>query len=910
MPLKRSRLSKLSFYIIIISISIFLILVLFLFIIYFYPISTISNNFNSAHYSRLVSPWPMSSLDQELLERRRLRRYAKSEQVRRMEKQLQRMENLNIPIYDLFLDNNAEIYSQRYVTSPDDTSFLWPIIPGRKIFNNLNKQEFNRKSVSVIFPHNQWTQINEGVLLLGGEEIKATIPLIKGTRSFSFNLFLLTPGSIRINIGQYVWAKTFTDDDVQKNIRLSIPINDSTATSIKIVSISSSFYLLNANVEQLEHTGRSPIRISNSSNFWLPNNTFVFTNQKSSNAKTDDEDNMVDEEETDEKLPDELKIYDSKEPNPQNTTDNSKNTQKNNLENSPDPLKQVANPQIFSNEPYTIAFGYNILYIQTPKISDLIIKNKKLFSKIAPNLSSLIEQSVVFEKNIAVSESRSENFRKFIFSDHNFLTSSNTPITKEEINGNISKNVYQELRKYGYKIVGISYPEAFYYNDKISESTEFSKIYGRWLEKNDWNFAYKNVKIDDRNLPVSGLDAIFKTNEKSIATPLSSSDFPIISQFLTNVAENIDNVPDWGANELLLINKKDLYIPRAVEAFQQWSKTKQQSRFLAHILLDTDSALIRPTIKDLGKSLTTIGVSSFLNPSKIKEFANISYIDKAIGQLIDTTTARKFEHRTIVFILIPNDNNDSNKNYATGVFKIPGLLPKKDTKYKDVTINDISATLLTNVGIPVGKNISHSSSNISGNMLEKINYNDFNSSQNNISNNKSNFTKYTMVIKPDENNCNSFYWNSKSEPILKIQSSAPVYQIISNEIIEFFPCSIKNKFVSVTWYQKSYKKPSPLNNIDDHLGGYFSYKRPDISNNLPNFYFGNNLVSSNDLVFYFDTMTENQFNSIFIVEEKNNKKCINYIKDNFFTIEKYEKTIKDPEILANKTKIGFFITPL
>ena len=47
-----------------------------------------------------------------------------------------------------------------------------------------------------------------------------------------------------------------------------------------------------------------------------------------------------------------------------------------------------------------------------------------------------------------------------------------SPIAKEEINENRSKNIYHELRKYGYNVVGISYPEAFYYNKThISLST-------------------------------------------------------------------------------------------------------------------------------------------------------------------------------------------------------------------------------------------------------------------------------------------------------------------------------------------------------------------------------------------------------------------------------------------------------
>ena len=128
------------------------------------------------------------------------------------------------------------------VNSPDDSAFLWPILPGRKIFNNILNPNYYRKSSEVIFPTNHWAHITEGILLLGGEEVKATIPLVKGRRIFSFNLFLLSPGSIQ-NQPQANMSgqKSFTDDDVQKSCiflyRLMIP----TATVVKIISISSSF---------------------------------------------------------------------------------------------------------------------------------------------------------------------------------------------------------------------------------------------------------------------------------------------------------------------------------------------------------------------------------------------------------------------------------------------------------------------------------------------------------------------------------------------------------------------------------------------------------------------------------------------------------------------------------------------
>ncbi|KAB8039732.1 hypothetical protein GCL60_05575 [Silvanigrella paludirubra] len=911
MPLRSSKLSKWSIYIIISSLILLFLITIFLVIVYFYPIPTITNNFNTAHFSRLLSPWPMSALDQELLERRRLKRYAKGEQLRRMEKQLQRMENLNIPIYDLFLDANAEISNSKYITAPDDVSFLWPILPAKKIFTNLTNPTNSRKSSSVIFPLNHRSQITEGVLLVGGEEIKATIPMVKGRRSFSFNLFLLTPGSIRISLGQYVWAKSFTDDDVQRRIKLSIPINDSTATSIKIISISSSFYLLNANVNHLEHSGRSPIRVSNTSNFWLPNNNYLVSNQKNDNQSTEDDTSADTEDTEEEKILEDVKPEEAKldEFNANQNSTSNKQQPKKGVEQAQDPLNQIANPQILTNDNYTTAFGYNIVFLQIPKIPDFIMKNKKIFNKTAPAISNLMEQSVVFNKSISISDNASENFRRFIFSDSNFLNSDNISIAKEEINENKNKNTYYQLRKYGYNIVGISYPEAYYFNKNISDSSEFSSIYGKWLERNDWTFANKNLKIDDRNIPVTGLDAIFKTNTKGIAAPLSQKDFPIISNFLASASQNIDRIPDWGLNEYILINNKESYIPRLIDAFQNWTHENQQSRFLAHLLVDTDPHLIRPTIKDLGKSIATLGLSSFLNPLELDDLANLAYIDKAVLQILDTLKARKLENRTIIFALIPIDKGDNKKSYyATGLYKIPGLIPQKNINFENIKINNIVSTILTNVGIPLD-NSSQSGNQFSKDiMLEKISLKNYNEEKENRIKIKNNFIKYSMIIKPDENNCAPFLWNSKNEPIFSFQSNLPIYQIISDNQIEFFPCSIKNKNIQLSWYQRGEIKDLPTSNIDDFLGGSFSYKKDSTS--LPTFYFGKSLIPSDNISFYFDSMNKPQFEQIFSVEYQNSSKCLKSIRDSFIAIDNFESKNSEDPVLSKKTKIGFFITPL
>jgi hypothetical protein len=882
---KRSaRFSKWSIYIISGSLIILFLTLIFFITIIFYPIQTISKNFQAEHFSKLIAPWPMSALETEMMERRRLKRYAKKEQVRRMEKQLQKMEILQIPIYDLFLDNNAEISNGRIIHSADGTSFLWPVLPGKKIFHNFTNSNFSRKSSSVLFPFRHWSQVTEGILLLGGEEIKASIPFIRGRRNFGFTIFLLTPGSLKVSLGQYVWSKTFTEDDVQKKIKISIPINDSKATHIKIVSISSSFYLLNAHVNHTEYNARSPIRVSTVSKFWLPNKSLLL----SSNKNDSPEEDSFDEKET-----------------KKTKKDEENEQQKLKKIFLKDPLEQKVNPHISTNENYSTAFGYNILFIQTPKIKEYIFKNKKILQKIAPTLSSLLDDSIFFSDAVFISENVSENFRKFIHTTPRPLNEDNIVVTKDIINEEKINNIYYEMRKYGYQVVSIAYPEALYFKKNTSNSYNISYIYGKWLEKNDWELAEKNIKIDDRTAPASGLDAIFKTSPKSIPAALSQKDFSKISKYLLEISKNVDSVPDWGANEYILINHEELYVPRTVEAFQNWTQENPQSRFLAHILIDNKDKLIKPTLKDLGKSLSTLGFSAFLRPTKIKELSKVHYIDRAIGQILDTLTARKIENRTIIFILSPVEKKESKKiSFANGIFKIPGLIPKKNIFSEKIKITDISKTLFANVGIPLNK---FSEENLlRAKILEIQNQEESKKTEKNRR--KFYFKKYSIIIKPDEQNCSPFLWNSKNEQIIDIQSNYPIYQKINENLIEIFPCEIKRKIIHLTWYQKSQINSFLLNNIEDFLGGNFLYKKP--LKELPYFYFGSNFISSKNIAFYFDSIQKKDLEKIFIVEDKFLKKYKKNIENNFLSTDVFEKNKKGKTTLAKKTKVGFLVSPL
>ena len=139
--LNKYHFSKITRYFLILlflSASLFLF---FAFIIYNFPIQTSFLNFDTIKLESFFSPWPVSPLDQEIMERKRLKRYSKSDRTKRLEKQLQKMNLLSVPIYDLTLDNKLDFSYLSSNAYPEKNSYIWPILPRNNSFSSdLNSQ--------------------------------------------------------------------------------------------------------------------------------------------------------------------------------------------------------------------------------------------------------------------------------------------------------------------------------------------------------------------------------------------------------------------------------------------------------------------------------------------------------------------------------------------------------------------------------------------------------------------------------------------------------------------------------------------------------------------------------------------------------------------------------------------------
>ena len=863
-----------------------------------YPIKSTTTNLNNAHYSKFFSPWPTSTLDIEYQERKRLKRYAKSEQKKRMEKQLQKMNILSVPIYDLSLDDQAEVIANNTNYFPNKTDILWPIFPLNKKYINQVNPTITRRSVNILMPNRNWTSIFEGVYLSSGDEIKANIPLTKERRYLNFLVFPLTPGNIRVLLGQYVWAKTFDEEEVHKSQKITIPINDSSAVNIRVLSISCSCYIEDLSVNQTLKNGREPIKVALSSPLWLPDKNLL-TNKF-------EDDNILDNEDIDLSSDDNQNQDDVADTKPEETkiipTENTQ-VKTVNLE-SEDPLLQVANKQILVDKTYSTAFGYNLVFIQTPPIENELLKNKKLLINIAPNLSTLMDSSIYFDKSIKTFETNSDIFRQTIFPNYVNLFDNNPTIFQYKIEHNDIENTYQKFRRYGYKVVTITVPESLFFSKELANNNKFSNLNNRWLDTMDWEFQNRNLRIDAKSETSSGLDAIFNLdNSKKIPPPLNQHNYNDISDYLTEVSKNINTIPNWHPNEYMLIANKNYYTAKVVDAFQNWTGSYPQNRFFAHILFDGNTVSDRPNLINLKKAVSSAGLFSLSKPKYISQLAQLSHLDMGIGEILNTIKARRIENRTLVFLLIPDKKNSGQ---ASGIYKIPGLIPKKHAilSDKDVGqygINDLLATIFSNIGIPSGRNINTPSHNSQdGNMIESKPY----TMQTTIKKLDTNFLKFTLLLKPNSNLCSPILWKSNISSLFGIQSNYPIYRIIDNNTLEIYPCSIPNKLIELTWFQNNFQEPSSPNPETDNgmneIGGNFFYFKN--KKDFPEIYFGKSLISSQDLIFMFKNLTQETLHNIFYVDEPDLQKTLSTAKESLSALDNLNN--------EKNSKAALFVTPL
>ncbi len=284
-----------------------------------------------------------------------------------------------------------------------------------------------------------------------------------------------------------------------------------------------------------------------------------------------------------------------------------------------------------------------------------------------------------------------------------------------------------------------------------------------------------------------------------------------------------------------------------------------------------------------------------MHGTKLSELAEFSYLDMAVGDILDTIKARRIENRTIIFLLIPNKKNEA---LSSGIYSIPGLNGKKYSMEANLNIKDIIATIFSNVGIPLGINIKNSVSSAAGNMLEASNY----IASTNTPTESHEFIKYSLIIKPNSLLCQPFLWKSSHSRLFGVQANYPIYQIIDPNTIEIFPCSIPGKMAEMTWYENKNNASfvSDTSKESEQIGGRFYYFK--VKKDFPEVFFGKNLASFQNLIFLSHSLSPKKTADLFYVEEKDLNEVIQNTKQSFLGYDEISG--------AKNSKIALFLTPL
>lgn len=832
---------KLKFFYKVVFLSLFFGLIFssfFLIVFSFFPIQSKIDSNSVVKFPKFFQPWPSKLTEEQAIEAKKMKKYAKAEQKRRQEKQLQQMNLLNAPIYNLFLDENVFFSSNKEFLKYGKMDLTWPVIPSQKVFKQTTEGT-EKKSAYVLFPSAGWSHVQNGVFLSAGDEIKFDVPLSKEKRYLNINVFPLSEGDMHVSLGLHSWSRVFHDEDIQQKNAISIPIYDQSATTIKITSSALNFYLTDVNVSHILSSARQPIHVSDKSHFWSFQPYFP---------------------------------------------------------NEHDVPVEEKNLQIKTSEPVSTALGYNVILIHLNAIDSNLLSDDKTLSAVAPHLFEMKKKGVFFEQIDMPSNSFVDNFRSFAFLENpQHPIASHLFLLKNAISHEKNRNMYLRFQKYGYRTLVMSPPQALLFPKKMLDWNHSLDLYNRWLDAFDWPFEKENQQTDEDQENATGLQAIFKLPNKRVFHPVQPQDEKNISSLLAETSPQMQNIPDWNADEYFFMNPAKSYVPMLVESFKQWTLSNSHERFFAHVFLNDPDFSDRPFFKDFKKSF----FSALTHPKDMHALAYASYVDRALEQIEDTVKGRKIEHRTIFFLVLQQDQKTSK---AKGIFVIPGLVPKKAEQSQSVLQSDILATLFSSVGIPSGQNTSYLDGYDWGRMLEMPSMDPLpvaQSPENSLSaqlHKKTTYYQYHMLIHPGQTGCAPFSWKASNEAFLNLEASVPVYQKNKDTEFQIFPCSFKEKFIQVSWYQKKNALVEDQSFLQKKLGGVFSVAKD--TDDLATFYFGDKQIPSNHVLFSFDHISDADANKLFFVETTKSNQAMQKAAQLFSS-----RT-------TQKTEIAFFINEI
>jgi|GEM_PF-624513 len=774
------------------------------FVVERFPWPTVYTDFSLARSSQFLTPWPQPSMDEEQQDRKRLRRFAKQEVERRFGIQLRRMETLHMPLFDPFLDAGVQVGTSVSGTAPQPVlRFPWPAFETGRVIGDPGAQ----KTVSYFaIPMAHGVQLMEGVGVGVGEELRFSFPIVKNRRTLDFMALPLAPGTVRGTLGQYTWVRNFADSDVHRFQVISIPVNDSTASSLRITSQTAQFLLLGAVVSQWDRSGRVPVQVASQSALWETDPALMqaaLAPGTESGAKEEGEGEGEAAAETPEQNPAEVPPPEVAAP-VENDKDAAKRAgAKEALEKAklPDPMEQVANPQVHGMAARTAALGYNILLLQLDEIPEDVVTNPDAYLKILPNLVGLLKTSVVSARGGAAAPSPLGVFHRTVLaSGTDAVATENRVLLRKHLLGNNTFNLYARLRNFGYKVLAAAPARFLGLPSDLSAGREVPSLDRRWLGAADWPFAQRNKELEEQSQPATGLDAIFQTNTSPLAPPLTDADLERVGAFLAEVGRGERLFSDWRANETFLPDSEGLYLPSLVDFFQKWTKENMQSRFFVHAYVDTRVGVTRPSMKDLFQIAKARKFGALVSSGESSTLARLALLDRAVGQILSTLKVRRLTHRTAIGLLMPHGKEGSPRGLSAAI-SLPGV-PVRGAPQSGTTVDDFVATLVTAVGVPLGRNVKDSVAAFPGASWE-LPKTDEGARGAQVEAAKRPLTRYVVYLRSGETGCEPLSWRT-SEDVFGLESSQPVVEFsgeAGREHFRIFPCSLPGKMVRLSWFQ-------------------------------------------------------------------------------------------------------------
>lgn len=838
--MSRRKLLRLNFFISIAGLlSVFALVAVF--IVQKYPWPVLHTDLSLARESTFLGHWPVPSLDEERQERKKIRRYPKSEQHRRLGIIMRRMEYLNVPIFDFFMDPGVQYLSpDLHLGTVASMSQIWPLVPTRRKIGTDDSEYRDLKYV--VLPASFGAKCVEGVQMVAGEEMRLNIPSARNRRNVIFSVLPLAPSNVRAWLGQNSWARQFTDSDVNQIHSFVIPVTDPVVNSMRLNIASGNVLIASATVAQWDRSGRLPVQVGNQSRVW-----------KSGNDEVDESDEFSQEAQS-EDAADDPNAATAEQPAtaapPSAAAVKGKSEQPAAGEKKGKPLDELLDPEsVKFNQVVrveggkSVALGYNALFIQLDPILNEVFADKNLLSKLAPRLLEFIADAQNMRVRMPPAEGGHELFQHTIVRRNADHIPADLPIlTKDLIAGNGVFNLYQEFRNFGYKVVSFAPPAALSMPAALSRANEVPKLDGRWLDNNDWRFVARRRELDQQNEQVSGLEAIFRNEQSASVQAMSENHFDKLSELLQGLENTGDAIPDWRAHEITVINDKSHYFPRVLDSFQRWIKDNSQTRFFAHLYLQNDDRTLRPTFKDFFKVLKHSKVRAFALPSQTERLARLVMADRVFGQIIDSLVARRVFHRTVVAVLLPQASENPAKSAARFFLHAPGLAAREAESKQVYQFDDASAALAQIVGVQLSQTDVQGRKIFKGSGLESespavpaaaaaevstpaavIAANSkaeskaaavtvtapavqpdsvSASASGEVAAEKQYVSKFRLIVLPRAAGCQPFEWLASS-PYFGLTYSQPIVEEPNprGRTIRVFPCSLRDQVIELSWFQ-------------------------------------------------------------------------------------------------------------